>query len=59
MFAILQNLLYGKPITADKHVSDSKMYQKLAGKTDNGKIPVYGKVESINLSIWTNILSSP
>jgi hypothetical protein len=43
MFSINQNLLYGRLLTADKHVSDSMMYQKLAGKTDKGKIPVYGK----------------
>ena len=42
MFTILQVLLYGRTLTADKHVSDSKMFIKLAGKTDKGKIPVYG-----------------
>jgi hypothetical protein len=43
MFAIMQNLLYGCQITAEKHISDSMMYQKLAGKTGRGRVPVYGK----------------
>ena len=37
-------MLYGRLITADKHVSEAKMYQKLACKTDKGTVPVYGKV---------------
>ena len=42
MFSVNQALLYGKLHNADKHVSDGRMYQKLAGKTDIGKVPVYG-----------------
>ena len=54
MFAANQNLLYGREITADKHVSDSMMYQKLAGKTGKGRIPVYGKALTIKCNLyWT------
>ena len=43
MFAINQALLYGKQIPAEKHISDSKMFHRLAGLSEEGKVPVYGK----------------
>ena len=43
MFTVNQNLFYGKSIQADKHLSESMLYHKLAGKTDLGKVPVYGE----------------
>ena len=42
MFSINQNLLYGRPITSDRHISDLMMYKKLSGQGKEGKIPVYG-----------------
>ena len=44
LFTIYQNLIYGNRIDPDKYVSDAMMYQKLAGRTKSGRIPVYGKV---------------
>jgi hypothetical protein len=43
MFSVNQSLIYGRTIPADKHVSDAMMAHKLAGKTEDGKVPVYGE----------------
>lgn len=43
MFSVMQQLLYGRSIPPDKHVSDAMMFHKLAGKGEEGKVPVYGK----------------
>ena len=42
----MQSLLYGRLIPADTHISDAMMYRKLAGKTEQGKVPVYGKLQT-------------
>merc|ERR1719186_1311182 len=41
LFAINQSLLYGTLLTADKHISEAMLYKKLAGMTEEGKVPVY------------------
>ena len=42
MTVIHQSLLYGRLITPDKHISESTLYKRMAGKTELGKVPVYG-----------------
>ena len=42
LFSINQNLLYGRQLLADKHISDAMMYKKLNGLTEEGRVPVYG-----------------
>ena len=49
LFTVSQNLLYGTSIAAEKHISDSQMFKKLACVGDNKKIPVYGKSLKFNL----------
>ena len=43
LFTVNQNLLYGKAIAAEKHISDSQMFKKLACVGEMKKVPVYGK----------------
>ena len=43
MFSVNQCLLYGKEIPPDKHISESMMYQKLSGRSAQGRVPVYGE----------------
>lgn len=43
MFSVNQSLLYGKEISSDRHISAGVMFKKLAGKGDDGKVPVYSK----------------
>ena len=54
MFTINQNLLYGKQIPAEKHISDSQMFKKLSCAGDARKVPVYGKFLYIQQS-WADL----
>ena len=49
MFSIYQCILYGKMIPAEKHISESKLSQKLACHGDAPKVPVFGEVLCILL----------
>ena len=44
MFSVNQSLLYGHEISSDRHISAGSLFRKLAGKGDDGKVPVYGNL---------------
>ena len=50
MFSVNQSLLYGKELPTEKHITQAKLYDKLSGRTESGRVPVGGKQHSLGLS---------
>ena len=57
MFSVNQCLLYGRTLSADKYITDAMLYHKLAGKTDEGNVPVYGEYTTEAYPLYSHTVS--